>query len=71
MLPQINALQLWRAVVKHALEIGCARCDFSVLDWNKSSIAFYKKKGAQDLSESGGYKSFRMEREVMENFVNN
>ena len=58
-------------MVKHALEIGCARCDFSALDWNKPSINFYKKKGAIDLSESGGYKSFRMEREVMEKFVNN
>jgi len=61
--------KLWKSVVKHALDIGCARCNFSVLDWNTPSIEFYKRQGAVDLSEKEGWKCFRMNKNVMEEFV--
>jgi GNAT superfamily N-acetyltransferase len=34
-----------------ALERGCARLEWSVLDWNEPSIAFYKALGAKAMDE--------------------
>ena len=34
-----------------ALERGCARLEWSVLDWNEPSIAFYKALGAVPMDE--------------------
>lgn len=34
-----------------AVERGCARFEWSVLDWNEPSIAFYKALGAQPMDE--------------------
>jgi GNAT superfamily N-acetyltransferase len=33
-------------LARHAVERGCGRIDWSVLDWNAPSIAFYKSLGA-------------------------
>jgi hypothetical protein len=30
-----------------------------VLDWNKNSIEYYKKKGAINISEEEGWQAFR------------
>jgi len=34
-----------------AIERGCARMEWSVLDWNEPAIQFYKRIGAQPLEE--------------------
>ncbi|GHV77888.1 N-acetyltransferase [Spirochaetia bacterium] len=34
-----------------AVEKNCGRLEWSCLNWNESSIAFYKSRGAQPLSE--------------------
>lgn len=34
-----------------ALERGCGRVEWSVLDWNAPSIAFYKSLGAEPMDE--------------------
>ena len=34
-----------------AVERGCARLEWSVLDWNEPSIAFYKALGAKPMEE--------------------
>lgn len=34
-----------------AVERGCARLEWSVLDWNEPSIQFYKALGAQPMDE--------------------
>ncbi len=34
-----------------AVERGCGRLEWSVLDWNEPSIAFYKALGAQPMDE--------------------
>ena len=39
------------------------------LDWNQSSIEFYERAGAANLSKAEGWLSFRMTREVMMAFV--
>ena len=54
--------------IQAGLDIGCSRCNFSVLDWNTPSIEFYKKHGAVDLSEAEGWLAFRMNQHEMKLF---
>jgi GNAT superfamily N-acetyltransferase len=44
-----KALLAWLA--RTALERGCARLDWAVLDWNTPSIEFYRSLGAVALEE--------------------
>lgn len=48
------------AILKHlarvAIEQGCGRFEWSVLDWNEPSIKFYESLGATPLSEWIGYR---------------
>lgn len=39
-----------------AVERGCARFEWSVLDWNEPSIAFYKAMGAVAMDEWTTYR---------------
>jgi GNAT superfamily N-acetyltransferase len=49
-----------RALLRHlarlALERGCGRLEWSVLDWNQSAIAFYLGLGARSNSDWTGYR---------------
>ena len=38
-------------VAKLAVERGCARFEWAVLDWNEPAIGFYKKLGAKPMDE--------------------
>jgi len=51
-----------------ALERGCQRLDWACLNWNTSSIEFYKSIQAKPLDE---WTTFRMNTEAMENLVKN
>ncbi len=42
---------LLQAIAKLAQERGCGRLEWSVLDWNESAIAFYRKMGADVLPD--------------------
>jgi GNAT superfamily N-acetyltransferase len=42
---------LLRRVAQLALERGCARVEWAVLDWNAPSIAFYRSIGARGMDE--------------------
>jgi GNAT superfamily N-acetyltransferase len=42
---------LLRRVARIAVERGCGRLEWSVLDWNAPSISFYRKLGAVPLDE--------------------
>jgi GNAT superfamily N-acetyltransferase len=42
---------LFTFIAKLAVERGCARMEWTCLDWNAPSIAFYKKMGAQAMTE--------------------
>ena len=48
--------RLFAYLAKTALERGCARLDWAVLDWNEPSIAFYRSLGAVDQSEWTTYR---------------
>jgi GNAT superfamily N-acetyltransferase len=42
---------LLAAVAKKAVERGCARLEWSVLDWNAPAIGFYQALGARPMDE--------------------
>ena len=42
---------LLRRIARITLEMGGGRLEWSVLDWNKTAISFYKKMGAVPLDE--------------------
>ena len=42
---------LLREIARLAVERGCGRIEWSVLDWNELSIGFYKKLGAVPMDE--------------------
>lgn len=42
---------LLRAVAKIAVERGCGRFEWSVLDWNEPAIRFYRKLGAVPMDD--------------------
>jgi GNAT superfamily N-acetyltransferase len=48
--------QLFAYLAKTALERGCARLDWAVLDWNQPSIAFYGSLGAISQDEWTTYR---------------
>lgn len=42
---------IFRVLARRALEQGCARMEWSVLDWNAPSIAFYRSLGAVGMED--------------------
>jgi GNAT superfamily N-acetyltransferase len=48
--------ELMRALATTAVEHGCARMDWSVLDWNEPSIGFYRSLGARPMDEWTGWR---------------
>ena len=55
MRPAARGLGVGRKLLEHlariAVERGWGRFEWSVLDWNEPSIAFYKKMGAKPMDE--------------------
>ncbi|MBU6498495.1 MAG: GNAT family N-acetyltransferase [Rhodospirillales bacterium] len=43
--------EIFRLLARRALVEGCARMNWSVLDWNAPSIAFYRSIGAVGMDE--------------------
>jgi len=54
-LPEYRSYGLGKAVLSYLAKLAvaedCGRLEFSCLDWNQSSIAFYQKLGAQAMSD--------------------
>ena len=48
------ASALLKALAKQAVNEGCGRLEWSVLDWNESAITFYKRIGAILMDEWTG-----------------
>lgn len=44
-------LALLTHLARIAVERGCGRMEWSVLDWNESAIGFYRKIGAQPMND--------------------
>jgi GNAT superfamily N-acetyltransferase len=49
-------LALFRRLAAVAVERGCGRVEWEVLDWNEPSIRFYKKLGAVPMEEWTKYR---------------
>lgn len=47
---------LFRALARLAVERGCGRMEWSVLNWNEPAIRFYRSLGAGPLDEWTGYR---------------
>jgi GNAT superfamily N-acetyltransferase len=43
--------QLLQAIAKLAVERGCGRFEWAVLDWNEPAIGFYKSLGATPMAD--------------------
>jgi GNAT superfamily N-acetyltransferase len=56
-------LALLKELARIAVERGCGRVEWSVLDWNEPSIGFYRKLGAVPLDE---WTVFRLTGEALE-----
>ncbi|ESO11376.1 hypothetical protein HELRODRAFT_116813 [Helobdella robusta] len=56
---------LLRNVAQVAASESCGRIDFVVLSWNRSSIDYYEKLGAVNLTTTQDWHLFRMDREAI------
>jgi GNAT superfamily N-acetyltransferase len=45
------AKSVFRHLARKAVEEGCGRMEWSVLDWNENAIKFYRALGAQPMDE--------------------
>jgi len=56
--PEHRSLGLGKAMLSYlatvAIGRGCGRFEWSVLDWNKPAVEFYKKIGAEPMTEWTG-----------------
>ena len=57
---------LMAALARIAVQRGCGRFEWSVLDWNEPAIAFYKSIGAQPQEE---WVRYRMEVDALRDFA--
>lgn len=58
--------EIFKVLVDIALSEGCHRFEWVCLDWNTSSIEFYKKIGAFPMD---GWSTWRMTKKEMEAYV--
>jgi len=61
-------LSLYRSFLNEARKREVNRVEWSVLDWNKSAIDFYKKSGAQ-VDSLNAWKIVRMNKELINKFL--
>lgn len=68
--PAFRQHGIGRSLLKHlarlALERGCARFEWSVLDWNEPAIRFYKAIGARPMDE---WTVFRVDGSALEDLA--
>ncbi|XP_075884473.1 thialysine N-epsilon-acetyltransferase [Nelusetta ayraudi] len=57
---------LMSKVAQLGLAAGCSLMDFTVLDWNKSSVDFYLSQGCHDVTNTMGYHLMRCEGEALQ-----
>jgi len=57
---------LFRHLVSEAMDRGCGRMEWTVLDWNSHAIDFYKRLDAKHMHQ---WQLFRMVRSEMETLL--
>jgi len=53
---------MFQYLVEEAVDRGCARMEWMVVDWNDNAIGFYERRGASQLSE---WHSYRLEEDKL------
>ncbi len=68
--PEYRGRGYGKALLQHlaslAVERGCGRFEWSVLDWNEPAIGFYKKLGAQPMD---AWTIFRVTGDALQNLA--
>lgn len=59
---------LLKTIARRATRTGCERFEWSVLDWNSPSIAFYRALGARPMDD---WTVYRLEGEALERLAGN
>ncbi|HLV25575.1 MAG TPA: GNAT family N-acetyltransferase [Gemmatimonadales bacterium] len=54
--------KMFQFLVEEAVDRGCARMEWMVVDWNENAIGFYERRGAEQLAE---WHSYRLEEEQL------
>ncbi|XP_064597699.1 thialysine N-epsilon-acetyltransferase-like [Liolophura sinensis] len=62
--------RLMKGVAKVGVDKGCSRLCWNVLDWNAPSIAFYKRLGAVNMTETEGWHTLRLNKPELEKLAN-
>ncbi|KAL4657385.1 diamine acetyltransferase 1-like [Arapaima gigas] len=57
--------EILKSLSHTALKMRCSSMHFIVAESNKSSIEFYKRRGASDLSHEEGWRLFRIDKECL------
>jgi GNAT superfamily N-acetyltransferase len=69
-MPEYRHQRVGYALMLHlaaeALERGCGRLDWTVLDWNRHAIGFYERLGARRLAD---WLPYRLDRKGLERLV--
>ncbi|XP_071374404.1 thialysine N-epsilon-acetyltransferase isoform X2 [Centroberyx affinis] len=60
---------LMSKVAQLGLAAGCSQLDFTVLDWNKSSLDFYISLGCLDVTAEIGYHCMRCQGEALQHLA--
>ncbi|XP_028285116.1 diamine acetyltransferase 2 isoform X1 [Parambassis ranga] len=60
---------LMSKVAQLGLAAGCNQVNFTVLNWNKSSLDFYLSQGCYDVTTNMGYHCMRCEGEALEHLA--
>ena len=48
--------RMFQFLVEEAVDRGCARMEWMVVDWNENAIGFYERRGAEQLSDWHTYR---------------
>uniref|UniRef100_A0ABM5EJK2 Thialysine N-epsilon-acetyltransferase-like isoform X2 n=1 Tax=Pogona vitticeps TaxID=103695 RepID=A0ABM5EJK2_9SAUR len=57
--------KLMSRIAQMGVEKGCTQMKFSVLDWNRPAVDFYRSKGAVDLTAAEDWHVFRFEADAL------
>lgn len=70
-IPEHRSNGLGKLLLTHvaniAVERGCGRFEWSVLDWNENAARFYKGLGAEVM---GDWRTFRLDGDALQNLAN-
>ena len=68
--PEFRGLGIGHGLLTHlarlALERGCGRLDWEVLDWNEPAIGFYRRIGARSLDD---WMHFRLDGDALDSMA--